>query len=149
MHLIRKIYRKSAVYWLLASSICLRSLIAPGFMLDTSADNPLDLRITICNGINGINSIDGLASMHQQHHDHHGMHDGGDDTNSHDHENDHFTAVCGLWSASGTFAYDFSPGNIHPPVIRKDKFPINYDSPLLGVVIHSRHLSRAPPFILT
>ena len=53
MNLIRKVQRNSLLLWLLAITVSLRALIAPGFMLETNGDGPLGLAIVFCDGVNG------------------------------------------------------------------------------------------------
>ena len=132
--------------WLLILLVCQRSFIAPGYMLDTASSGGLaGFTVTICNGFNGINRIHGLDPVIHHHHGGHEQHGGPQSK-----PGDHFTAVCGLWTASGTGAGttvpDLSPlllpaGNRHPP---------DYSNPPARLSFYRKHSPRAPPaFVLS
>ena len=146
MHRLRNMYKHaSTLVWVLLLSVFLRSLIAPGFMLDTSGDEPFEINITLCEGLNGVNAIEGMEHMH---HDHHGMHDGGDDQN-HDHEPDHFTATCGLWSGSSTFIEIVALDNDYLLQGNGHEHVLQYFTPYIKTNYRQKHQPRAPPVIRT
>ena len=89
MQRIRKLNYHQQLLLLLVLSITLRSLIAVGFMVDTSVDDGL-FTITLCDGPAGINAIS-KEKHHQHHHD--------DDDNDQSAVEHGFTA-CHFWSAS-------------------------------------------------
>jgi len=68
MRLIRTIQRRRLLLWFLFLSLGLRSLIAPGFMLDTGGAGPFGLSVSICPGPNGIYAIPAFANPHDGHH---------------------------------------------------------------------------------
>ena len=75
MKSFRHLLRDRSLLTLLALAVVLRSLIAPGFMLEASADAPFGLTVTLCEGLGGIDQIDGMSAMsghadHSQHADH-------------------------------------------------------------------------------
>ena len=103
----RRIRRFRILTGLLLAAVCARSLIAPGFMLDTRRAFDGTFPITVCHGLNGMETLAGLMPK-ARHGAHHGAH----------HERDpaapHFTAACGLWYAGTSFIsvacqdFDFS-----------------------------------------
>lgn len=139
MHLIRKVRHKPLFIWLLILSLGLRSLIAPGFMLDTRGDGPLGLGITFCGGLNGINTIAGLDDPHSMHHDSDG------DSDSHDMHDGLFGAGCGLWSASATYVEVLSPGIDELVQISSEDFYPGYTSSFPRSLALLRQQPRAPP----
>ena len=94
MHFFRKLITHRKLAALLTIGMLLRSIVAVGYMLDTSpADGGL-LSIKLCDGPAGINAIAGLED-HSQHHGHH------DQNEEHEHASqDHAFSSCGFWSAS-------------------------------------------------
>jgi hypothetical protein len=82
---------------LLAMVIAMRSLVAPGFMLDFNDDNPLGITIILCGGWANSDQPDNFDDPHAMHK--------GIDTNQHQHESEYYLSgtSCELWSTSSTF----------------------------------------------
>jgi hypothetical protein len=97
MWIFRKVNRYRAIFWLLAMVIAMRSLVAPGFMLDFNGENPLGITITLCGGWANSDQPDPLDDPHAMHK--------GIDTNQHQHESDYELSgtSCEIWSTSSTF----------------------------------------------
>ena len=130
--------------WLLILLVCQRSFIAPGYMLETaSAGGLAGFTVTICNGFNGINHIRGLDPIVHHHHGGH-QHNDGPQSNS----GDHFTAVCGLWTASGTGAGTTVP-DLSPLLLPAgNRNPVDYSNPALRLSFYREHSPRAPPALI-
>jgi hypothetical protein len=141
MRYIRTLQRKAVWFWLFALAIGLRSLIAPGFMLNTGGDGPFGLSITFCGGLNG---ADNIPAVHDPHAAHHGA---GDHAVDQSHETGHglVNAGCGLWSASATFVQNIEFTSDHLLLSGPDQFQIDYQSPSLRAFHGLRLQARAPP----
>ena len=97
MNIIRKAHRNSLFLWLLAITVGLRALIAPGFMLETGGDGPLGLSIVLCEGLNGKTTGSPSDDPHAIH-KHHGNAAADEDVST-----GMAGETCGLWSTSSTF----------------------------------------------
>ncbi len=96
MHFFRKLFTNKKLSSILLFGLLLRSLIATGFMLDTSPADGRFLSIVVCEGPASINAIAGLSEQSNQH-DHHQQHENHED----DHEaQDHSFTACNFWSSS-------------------------------------------------
>jgi len=96
MQFFRELIKHKKLTGLLLFGLLLRSLIATGFMLDTSSANDSLFTITICDGPAGINSIANLSEKSEVHEHHHV-----DDNEQHDHSvEDHGMSACSFWSSS-------------------------------------------------
>lgn len=143
MRTIRTLQRKAAWFWLFALAISLRSLIAPGFMLDTGGEGPFGLSITFCGGLNGINNIPAV-------HDAHAAHGAANHTVDHQgYDSGHglVNAGCGLWSTSATFVQNIDFSSDHLWLSGPDRFRIDYQSPSLRASHGLRLQARAPPVV--
>jgi hypothetical protein len=129
MKFIRTAHRNSMVLWLLALSLGLRSLIAPGFMLTIDADSPLGVSITLCGSAGELAVFDDPHLAH-----------GGSDTDQHTH--DHEAA---LWSTSATYVQFVSIDTDHLLQVDRDEFQINYHAPNIRVSHRLQQQPRAPP----
>lgn len=91
-------HRSGFLLWLLALTVSLRALIAPGFMLETNGDGPLGLGIVLCEGLNGPSPLRQVSEdPHAAHHDH-------DNSVPADEAATGMSgATCALWSTSSTF----------------------------------------------
>lgn len=142
--MIKPIYKSATCFWLLTLAITMRSLIAPGYMVDTESPDGFGWNIILCNGLNAVNAIDGMEQMHAEHAQHMAPH--GDSNSTHDeHEEDHFSATCGLWSGSTTFIKDAEFDTSYLLSFRSENFGFNYTSQLPLQSIYNNRLARAPP----
>ena len=91
----RKVNRYRAIFWLLAMVLAMRSLVAPGFMLDFNDENPLGITITLCGGWANSDQPDNFDDPHAMHK--------GIDTNQHESDYNLSSTSCELWSTSSTF----------------------------------------------
>lgn len=98
MNLVRRTHRNSLLFWLLALTVGLRTLIAPGYMLETNGDGPLGLGIVLCEGLNGTLPLKSVTD------DPHAAHHGHDTGVPEDQAANGMTGTtCALWSTSSTF----------------------------------------------
>jgi hypothetical protein len=134
----RLIQSKPALYRLLICGIILRSLIAPGFMLDTGDQAPLGIGITLCNGPNGINTITKIALQHYRR-------GNSKIPGRHERSSDHFTATCDLWTASATFVGSPALDTDHLLAPHAHSEPFNYLPPHITEFFQYQHRPRAPP----
>lgn len=118
MNVIRKTHRNSLLFWLLALTVGLRALIAPGYMLETNGDGPLGLGIILCEGVNG--SVPFKPVSDDPHAMHHGHHDTGmpEDQAA----NGMTGATCALWSASSTFVETIAFVSDHLFPVRPERY---------------------------
>jgi hypothetical protein len=110
MNVIRKAHRNSLFLWLLAITVGLRALIAPGFMLETGGDGPLGLSIVLCEGLNGKTPASPSDDLHAIHNHH-------DNAVSEENASTGMAGeTCGLWSTSSTFVQTiaFAHGHLFP-----------------------------------
>lgn len=77
--------------WTIALAIFLRSLIAPGYMLDPVSSDNAGLNIIVCHGLASIYAPPSSGG----HKHHHGEHNG--------QEQHYATPSCGFWTTSGLF----------------------------------------------
>jgi len=138
MKFIRTAHRNRLVLWLLALSLVLRSLIAPGFMLTTDGDGPFGLSITLCG------SAGELAVFDDPHLAHAGS---STDQHTHDHEaaGGLLSNTCGLWSTSATYVQFITIDTDRLLQVVHDEFQINYDAPNIRVSHRLQQQPRAPP----
>jgi hypothetical protein len=138
MKFIRTAHRNRLVLWLLALSLALRSLIAPGFMLTTDGDGPFGLSIALCG------SAGELAVFDDPHLAHAGS---GNDQHTHDHEatGGLLSNTCGLWSTSATYVQFITIDTDHLLQVVHDEFQINYDAPNIRLSHRLQQQPRAPP----
>ncbi len=142
MHYFRKLITHRKLTTLLAFGMLLRSIVAVGYMLDTSpADGGL-LSIKICNGPAGINAIAGMDD-HSQHHGHHGHHQGQDDAHEHASQ-DHAFSSCSFWSASGqSLQAQNIVFNLPTNIVTHEI--VLYKNNLIPQLINKARFARAPP----
>jgi len=141
MNVIRKAHRNSLFLWLLAITVGLRALIAPGFMLETGGDGPFGLSIVLCEGLNG--KIAGSPSDDPHAiHKHHG--NAAADENA---STGMAGETCGLWSTSSTFVQIIAITNDHLFSAGPDQFNAvssSFNTPLLR---QQPQQPRAPPVV--
>jgi len=138
---LRKLSRHGLKMWLLLAALVLRSLVAPGFMLEASDDNPFGVTVTLCGGMNNIDAIEGLTSVEHAHANH--VYDSTD--TKQDDKHDPLSTHCATWSAGSAYMVSsFSGSNdlVYNPVnvilsVYSDPFTSNYSG--------NNHRSRAPP----
>ena len=135
------------IFWLLALSIGLRSLIAPGFMLDFNDDSPLGISITLCSTLDELKELgilNGPHILHDTHedtqHDHHGV-----THYEHEEETGLSGHSCGVWSPNTIFVQDIEVNSNHLYQFESDQFSIDYLSPGTKDSYQFRHQARAPP----
>lgn len=138
---IRTLHRNSLFFWLLALTVGLRSLIAPGFMLETNGDGPLGLGIVLCEGLNGALPLDTGNSDHvaHQHHDS-GM--------SQDESASGMAGTtCALWSTSSTFVETLVFASDH--LVPAGQDPFVAVTPVLNQSLYRQtpQQPRAPPVL--
>lgn len=135
----RKAYQGRTTIWLIVSMLMLRSLIAPGYMLDIRGEGIGGLHITLCEGLNG------ALQSELDHHAHAGHETGlpgqGESTAKHD------TGLtsCGLWATSST--YNQTESLPHTSLHRFGPDEFNHSLPVLASsqTIYRQHQPRAPP----
>ncbi len=140
MIFFRKLIDHKKLTSILLFGLLLRSLIASGFMVDTSPNDGNLFSIIICDGPAGINAIPGI-SKHAQHHEHHHEHESGE----HNHEaQDHGLSACSFWSSSSqtlladVLLLDVTDAKLtEEVVVYQTQFIHNYSS--------NSRLARAPP----
>ena len=142
MHFFRIKNQSRRLISLLILGMLLRSLIAPGYMLDTNTENAQLFSITICAGPAGINAIPGLHETEHSHHHH--QHDA--DHEQHNHESaEHGFSACSLWSSSSLSLLaelDFN----HVPGIKFSDNTAVYQHLFNKRFLNNSHPVRAPPF---
>jgi len=147
----RHLLRDRSLLTLLAMAVVLRSLIAPGFMLEASADAPFGLTVTLCEGLGGIDQIDGMSAMngHADHSQHAG-HDMPEDSTSHS-GMDHSKPSAGCAALAVSSAYIEIPHDVSAQLgllvtetIRPDLFPAFTHN-----IYSQPQQPRAPPVTLT
>lgn len=141
MNLIRKAHRNSLWLWLLAITVGVRALIAPGFMLETTGDGPFGLAIVFCEGLNGASGTsDDPHALHGKHHGNTGADE--------DATTGLTNASCGLWSTSSTLveALAFSAEHLYPS--GPDQFGLVSDSVVFTLFRQQPQQPRAPPVSL-
>lgn len=148
---LRTLLRDRSLLVILTLAVVLRSMIAPGFMLDTRADSPLGISLTFCEGFGGINRITpASADDHTSHHAHAMQMDHAmpvDNSTHADHNQDHSipSASCAALSISSTYIdipHDIT-AQLAPPlavVIRSEA-----SSPLYRNSHNKPQQPRAPP----
>jgi hypothetical protein len=120
-----KVYQGRTAIWLIAAMLVLRSMIAPGYMLDIRGEGLGGLHITLCDGLNGALQSDGDHNAHAGH--------------------DTGLTSCGLWATSSTFNQTESLP--HNSLLRFGPDEFNHSLPLLvsSQTIYRQHQPRAPP----
>jgi len=136
---MRKVHRNSAVLWLLALSLGLRSLIAPGFMLNVNGEGPFGLSITLCGGLHGAHELSVFDDPHLTH--------GKSDFTPHNHEAENGLVGngCGLWSTSATYVQTVSINTDQLLQLDRDRFQIDYLAPNIRGYHRLQQQPRAPP----
>lgn len=142
MNVIRKAHRNHLLFWLLAITVALRALIAPGYMLEVNGDGPLGLGVVFCDGINSLTQIDPAKDPHALHHQH-----GSDNTNKNA-NNGMAGETCGLWSTSSTFVETLSFVSDHLVPVGPDEYVIPASSFITAVYRQQPQQPRAPPVSL-
>lgn len=143
MNLIRKAHRNSLLFWLLALTVGLRALIAPGFMLETNGDGPFGLAIVFCEGLNGAiqaSSSDDPHALHGQHH--------GNGTADEDAATGLTGATCGLWSTSSTFIESVAFADDHLFPAGPDRYVLANTPLIPRLSSQEPQQPRAPPVSL-
>lgn len=115
--------RSSFVVRTLVCGVLLRSLIAPGFMLDVGGSGPFGLQIVLCDGPAG------TASLAAQ--NHRGPHGTTDVAGHEQHPEEHLSATCGMWMSSSVYVGDLAPdidlrleGKAHSSFVWRSATPI-------------------------
>jgi hypothetical protein len=140
MRIVRKAHRNSAVFWLLAIVIALRSFVAPGFMLNVDEESPLGISITLCGGWTGSEQLDVFDDIHA-------MHKGGH-PEQHDHQTENgltSSTECGVWSTSSTFVQAVVINLDNLLDFGSDAFRPAYHTPYYRVSFQNPQQPRAPP----
>jgi len=146
----RYLLRHRSMLALLAMVMVLRSLIAPGFMLETSAETPLGFTLTLCEGFGSFDRIDtDIVSVHA--HGDHSTHSGHDNVpagNNPANENHGMPSVtCAALSVSS--AYIEIPHDVSGLFYQSVVADIRPD--FIAVVIRTFNSlpqqPRAPPFL--
>jgi len=144
MQFIRLAQSKNLLLWLVVITVCLRSLIAPGYMLDTGSAGAFGIRITLCGGLNDLQAIKGLDTGEVDHHAHHGM--------QHDEQGDDdvgqgmSSALCGVWTAStATLTTTHAILANLTLIAEAEQFVLNFGSPLIRSLHDKQQQPRAPP----
>ncbi len=142
MNLIKAAHRNSLLLWLLAITVSLRALIAPGFMLETNGDGPFGLAIVLCEGLNGSALSDTVDDPHAIHTHH-------DSSSTEDQATNGMEgATCGLWSTSSTFVETIAYAGDHLFPVGPDQFAIA-GAPLTSPLFRQLpQQPRAPPVSL-
>lgn len=124
--------RKAPLMGLLTIALLMRSLIAPGFMLETSNESPSGLAVVFCEGLNGVDVLNSMPTMHHHHH--------GDSS-----DQNQQTSYCDLSSISKTFI-NYKSGFSAPTRIDVAYYYIDNTIPALPVttLLQSKQ-ARAPP----
>jgi hypothetical protein len=142
MNIFRHPLRHSGKMWLLVTALLLRSLIAPGFMLEFNPDSLLGVTVSPCSGMNSIDAIKGLTSGEHEHAGHGSVH-------STDGQNEEHTAIsthCATWSVGNAFMVSLHTGNQGLLADLRDvTFLITRDNPSSPYFPTLHHPSRAPP----
>jgi hypothetical protein len=147
MQFIRLAHSKNLLLWLVVVTVCLRSLIAPGFMVESGGGGMFDIRITLCGGLNAIDAIKGMDSTDADHHAHHRMQHEGKDENA---GQDMSSASCGVWSASvASLATTHAVLANLTLIAAAERFDLDYNSPLIRSLYYKHQQPRAPPVIST
>jgi hypothetical protein len=139
MPVIRKAHRNHIVFWLLATVIAMRSLIAPGFMLDVDNDSPLGINISFCGGWNNNLQPDLMDDPHAIHNN--------SDANQHDHDAEYELtgSACEIWSSSTTFVETKLLYLDHLLELGTDNFQNRYKVFHYSVSFLNPQQPRAPP----
>src|SRR5262249_21005692 len=132
MNLVHRVHRNGLLLWLLAMTVGMRALIAPGFMLETNGDGPLGLGIVLCKGLNGAIPLKSASDPHAMH-QHHGTGIPEDETAS-----GMTGATCALWSTSSTFVETITFASDH-------LFPSGPDQFVAAVPVLNNSLYRQLP----
>jgi len=140
MGFMRKTHRNSLLLCLLALSLGLRSLIAPGFMLNTGGDGLFGLSITLCGSAGELAVFDDPHLAHT---------DASPDHHNHDHDHEAagglLSNTCGLWSTSATYVQFITLDTDHLLQVNRDEFQINYHAPNIRLSHRLQRQPRAPP----
>jgi len=140
MNVIRKAHRNSLFLWLLAITVGLRALIAPGFMLETGGDGPLGLSIVLCEGLNGKTTGSPSDDPHAIHKHH------GNAATDEDVSTGMAGETCGLWSTSSTFVQTIAIAHDHLFPAGPDQYVIFSSSINTPLFRQQPQQPRAPPF---
>ena len=142
MQYIRLAHSKNLLLWLVVITVCLRSLIAPGFMLETNGDGPLGLSIVLCDGITVAAPADPKIDPHALH-KHPGSVDADENTST-----GMAGETCGLWSTSSTFVQTLVFASDHLVPFGPDEYIVSLDSLIAPLYRQQPQQPRAPPVSL-
>jgi len=130
---------KQILPWLLFLSLCLRSLVAPGYEFANVDENgEFSFGVVWCPGLNNIYALDTDDG-----HDH--DHDQNNNSQSDNPDGDHFTATCSLWTGNASFISNHFYSVDELFVLKVDVTRESYDNLFSQSVIRKRHPVRAPP----
>lgn len=142
MNLIRKAHRNSLLLWLLAATVGMRALIAPGFMLEVNGNGPLGLAIVFCDGVNGLAPSAPANDPHAIHKHH------SSESTKQEVANGLTGATCGLWSTSSTFVETIAFASDHLVPTGPDQFLSEYRPVTTQLFRQQPQQPRAPPVAL-
>ncbi|NNE38579.1 MAG: hypothetical protein HKN08_09780 [Gammaproteobacteria bacterium] len=132
---------KQLIPWLLFLSLCLRSLVAPGYEFANVDENgEFSFGVVWCPGLNNIYALD-QDDGHDHDHDHHQD----DNSQSDDTEGDHFTATCGLWTGNASFISNHFYSVDQLFILKSEVSKVAYENIFSQVVSRKGHPVRAPP----
>lgn len=140
-----KTQRKAALFWLLVMAVALRSLIAPGLMLNPEVEGPLGVGISFCDGFDTIASQDFFSDPHSAHSHTDTSH------GSHGHEHpagtDHDLSGhgCGLWNVSSLYVHTLHFSFEHTRYFGPDRLRADYHTPFGKETYRKPQQARAPP----
>jgi len=163
---MRSVLRNSPVLTILAVAVVLRSLIAPGLIVENTSNNPVGLTVAYCEdfskspqvSISGLSQSDGHSHLHIGHvYDLQGLAGQNVDTTGHthtglEHESGHglSSTHCGLWTASASFLADINPNFSGQQFVRgSGVFNSEYNTPHRKASYNQQQQPRAPPFLHT
>jgi hypothetical protein len=138
LNAVRRSLLHGSAIRILTALIILRSLLAPGFMVEPDGDSFTGFTISICENIYGVYDMDTTASMS---HGHHGSDSGQDHTS----DTHHLSTLCDALSLSTAFLDIQHSHNDLYLIAVITILPIDDSSLSLLNPIHSRQQARAPP----
>jgi len=139
MTLIRKAHRSNLMLWLLALTVGLRALIAPGFMLEVNGDGPLGLGIVLCDGFSSLTQTEPAEDPHASH-KHHGSDNSKDDVTT-----GMAGQTCALWATSSTFVESNAIVSDQLVPLGPDEYVVRLDSLTAPLYRQQPQQPRAPP----
>lgn len=133
MHFIYRPQKLRLILVFIVISVFLRSFIAPGYMLKTTAEDGL-----------GIIFCDGPVTLYvsQDNHTAHTHHDG--DNNSDVQNEIHISPICSHWSTSSMLVFNTNIGPIRFD-LKYSAFNNNYITPIYREYSDNTYTIRGPP----